>query len=68
MKTRFAILVEFEVENMATFDPPDENWYGFNPTRKDAVSYVRDAIGSWGGQLHPTHPFFPRNLRIIAVR
>jgi hypothetical protein len=68
MKIRFAILVEFEVEDLATTNPPDENWAGYTPTRRDAADYVRDAVSSWGGQYPPTHPFFPRNMKIIAIR
>jgi hypothetical protein len=30
----------------------------------DLKKYARDALGHWGGSLHPDDEFFPSNIRI----
>lgn len=64
MKIKFAVLVEIEVEDMSTGEPPCESWHGYTPSRRHVTDYVRDAVSSWGGQFHPTDPFFPKNITV----
>ena len=66
MKRHFSFLVEIDVEDMSIVDPPDEHWYGYNPKRSDAKNYVKVAVSTWGGQYHPTDPFFPTNIKVTV--
>lgn len=64
---RVAVLVELDVldtDGVAATDGSD--YVGYTPIRDDAVEYVRDAVKSWGGQRHPTDPFF--NIKKVVVR
>lgn len=36
-------------------------------TSNDVREYVRDALGSWGGQYRPDDPLFPTNISRVAV-
>lgn len=64
---RFTIKVTLIVpDTTGDVDPDDTRYRGYKPTRKNALEYVEDAVSSWGGQRHPTDPFF--NTEVEKVK
>lgn len=63
---KFTFLVEIEVEDTLSPNGPSvlEDDYGYRPTFTDARNYVKDAVKAWGGQRHPTDPFFHPKVKV----
>lgn len=64
MKLKFAVLVEIEIENTEDYYDEDNEIAGYKPTLQHVTEFVRSAVQSWGGQLHPVDPFFPTHLKV----
>lgn len=63
----WTILVTIEVPStVGDSDPDDPRYQGYRPTREQAKAYVQDAVESWGGQKHPTDPFF--QTKVVKVK
>ena len=61
--------MELEVEDTTGDRSDDSGYVGYRPTMVDALQYVSEAVNTWGGQRHPTDPFFdPKKVAVKIYR
>lgn len=64
---KFTLLVELEVDDTTgEWQDDGSGYHGYRPSKADARRYVLQALEMWGGQRHPTDPFF--NPMRVSVR